>query len=176
MRSRHTLLSTLFAISAVAVIPAVVQAQTPVRFSVVGGLSLPMGDLGNTANLGLNIGLRGEGNASSPGWGLRGDVSYDQYDGRSGNVNTYSYLAFAGNLVHREAASSWYEFGGLGVYNSKVRLTTAVDRSDTNLGMQLGAGFEFTHDKRVFTEFGLTSAFTSGRSSLWFPVRVGIRF
>jgi hypothetical protein len=150
-------------------------AQTPVRFSVVGGLSLPIGDLGNNTDLGLNLALRGEGRPVAPNWGVRGDVTYDHYAGH-GTVDEYSYLAFAANLVHHETRQRMYEFGGLGVYNSKVGFRNALDRSETSLGMQLGAGFELTADRRVFTEFGLTGAFTSGRSSVWFPVRVGLRF
>jgi hypothetical protein len=172
----RTLILSVAAIAATtALTSAKAAAQTPVRFSVVGGLSLPIGDLGNSSDLGLNLGLRGEGNTSAPGWAMRGDVSFDRYDGR-GAVNSYSYLGFAGNLVHREASGKFYEFGGLGVYNSKVAFTDSFDRSDTNLGMQVGAGLDWTSDRRLFTEFGLTSAFTSGRSSLWFPLRVGFRF
>ncbi|MEA3246386.1 MAG: outer membrane beta-barrel protein [Gemmatimonadota bacterium] len=168
-------LATLAVLVASLTIAPAARAQTPVRFSVVGGLSLPIGDLGNGADLGLNLGLRGEGRPLAPNWAFRGDVSYDRYAGH-GAVNQYSYLAFAANLVHHEAARGMYEFGGLGVYNSRVTFSNALDRSDTNLGMQMGLGFELTSDKRVFTEFGLTSAFTSGRSSLWFPLRVGLRF
>jgi len=153
-----------------------VAAQTPVRFSVVGGLSLPVGDLGSNADLGFGLGLRGEGRTISPGWAFRGDLSWDHYDGRGG-VSAYSYLAFAGNLVHHEAGGRLYEFGGLGIYNSRVAFTDALDRSDANLGVQMGLGLDLSSKvPNVFTEFGLTSAFTSGRSSVWFPVRLGVRF
>lgn len=150
-------------------------AQTPVRFSVIGGMSLPIGDLGNSSNLGLNIGVRGEGRAIAPGWSWRGDLGYDRFGGRNA-VDYYSYTTVAANLVHRENGGTWYEFGGLGLYASTVAFTSAVNRSDANLGMQLGGGLDLTSDHKVFLEGGLASAFTSGRSSLWFPVRVGFRF
>ncbi len=156
--------------------PMVVDAQTPMRFSVVGGLSLPVGDLGNNADLGLNLGLRGEGRAIAPGWAFRGDLSWDRYDGHGG-VSAYSYLALAGNLVHHAAGGRLYEFGGLGIYNSRIAFANALDRSDTNLGVQMGLGLDLSSKApNLFTEFGLTSAFTSGRSSVWFPVRLGVRF
>lgn len=159
-----------------ALVPMRTSAQTPVRFSVVGGLSLPVGDLGSNADLGVNLGVRGEGRAISPGWAFRGDLSWDHYDGRGG-VNAYSYLAVAGNLVHHEAGGRLYEFGGLGIYNSRIAFADALDRSDTNLGVQMGLGLDLSSKvPNVFTEFGLTSAFTSGRSSVWFPVRLGVRF
>lgn len=175
MQSRQLLAIVAITTAVATTAPRNAAAQTPVRFSVVGGFSLPIGDLGNSTDMGLNIGLRGEGRSLTPGWALRGDVSYDRYDGRGG-VNAYSYLGLAGNLVHRETGGRIYEFGGLGLYNSRVAFTSALDRSDTNLGVQMGAGFELTRDNRVFTEIGMTSAFTSGRSSLWFPVRIGLRF
>lgn len=159
----------------VAAIASPAQAQTPVRFSVIGGMSLPIGDLGNSSNLGLSIGLRGEGKPMAPGWSWRGDIGYDRFGGRDA-VDHYSYTTVAANLVHHESGGSWYEFGGLGFYASTVAFTSTINRSDTNLGMQLGGGFDLTSDHKVFLEGGLTSAFTSGRSSLWFPVRVGIRF
>lgn len=165
----------VLAIAVAIAVPGRTHAQTPVRFSVVSGLSLPIGDLGNGADLGLNVGLRGEGRPIAPNWAIRGDVSYDRYSGR-GAVSEYSYLAFGANLVHHEPASRVYEYGGLGVYTSRVAFTSTLDRSDTDLGVQMGIGIDLTRDQRVFTEFGLTSAFTSGRSSLWFPVRIGLRF
>jgi hypothetical protein len=155
--------------------PVAGAAQAPVRLSVVGGLSLPVGDLGAGADLGFSLALRAEGAPVSPGWALRGDFSVDRYDGRRG-VDSYSYLALAGNFVHRGRNPGFYQYAGLGVYNSQVAFANATDRSDTDLGVQAGLGTELTRDRRVFGEFGFTGVFTSGRSSLWFPVRVGLRF
>ena len=169
-----------FVVGATAVVcfcmtPVSARAQTPLNFSVGGGLSLPIGDLANSSELGLNFGFRGEGRRMQSGWSVRGDMSYDRYTGR-GPVDAYSYLALAGNLVHRTQASRTYQFGGLGLYNSRVARTNFSDATDTNLGVQMGLGYDLTNDQRVFGEFGLTSAFTSGRSSVWFPVRIGMRF
>lgn len=150
-------------------------AQTPVRFSVVGGISLPTGDLGSNADVGLNLALRGEGRRVAQNWAIRGDLTFDRYDGR-GTVDAYSYLAATANLVHHETSGRMYEFGGLGLYNSRVAFSNSFNRSTTDLGTQMGMGFELTQDRRVFTEVGLTAAFTSGRSSLWIPVRIGMRF
>lgn len=151
-------------------------ASTPVRFALAGGLSLPAGDLGADADLGVALGARAEGRLRDPRWGLRGDLSWDRYDGHSA-VNAFSYVALAGNLVHYGSAGRVYQFGGLGVYNSHLRFVNGADRSNTSLGMQAGVGLALTRGSpRWFTEFGLTSAFTSGRSSVWFPVRAGLWF
>ena len=177
MFTRNSILRTLSVAAAIAILApaASAQQQTPVNFSAVGGLSLPLGDLANSSELGLNLGFRGEGRRMNSGWSLRGDVSYDRYSGR-GAIDNLSYLALAGNLVHRMAGSRAYQFGGLGLYSSRVARTNLSDNTDMNLGVQMGLGADLTRDNRVFGEFGLTSAFTSGRSSVWFPVRVGLRF
>ena len=144
-----------------------------VRFGLAGGLSLPAGDLGNNADGGFALGMRGEGSLRTPRWALRGDLTYDRFGGR-GVVDAYSYTSLAASLVHRDAGDRFYQFGGLGVYNARTAFIDAATRSSTNLGVQAGIGFDFrTTAPRWFIETGFASAFTSGRSSLWFPVRAG---
>jgi hypothetical protein len=151
-------------------------APSSVRFALAGGLSLPAGDLGADADLGVALGARAEGQLRDPRWGLRGDLSWDRYDGHTA-VSSFSYVALTGNLVHHGSSGRVYQFGGLGVYNSHLRFVNGADRSNTNLGMQAGVGLALTRGSPGwFTEFGLTSAFTSGRSSVWFPVRAGFWF
>ncbi len=159
-----------------AFVPRTAHAQTPVVFSGAAALGLPIGDLGNAADVGMSLAIRGEGRLTSPGWSLRGDLSWDRFGGR-GPVNAYSYVGFAGNLVHHEQNSQLYEFGGLGLYGSKTSFVDAADHDDTNLGVQMGLGLNFSPGPHTpFVEFGLTSVFTSGSNSLWFPVRFGVRF
>ena len=62
------------------------------------------------------------------------------------------------------------------MYRSEVETIAGVESKDTNLGAQLGVGMKLSSDGRIFAEAGLTSAFTTGRSSVWFPIRVGFRF
>jgi len=172
----HKIIGAACAALAMAAAPCAAQAPTPVRFSGAAALALPIGDLGDAADVGINLALRGEGRIGSPGWSLRGDLTWDRFGGR-GPVDSYSYLGAAANLVHRSGVDRLYEFGGLGLYGSKTTFTNALDRSDTNLGMQLGLGLDLAPGPRVpFVEFGLTSVFTSGGNSLWFPVRFGVRF
>lgn len=153
-----------------------VPAPAPIRFALAGGLSLPAGDLGADADLGIALGARAENRLPNPRWGMRGDLSWDRYDGHSA-VNSFSYVALAGNLVHHGSSGRVYQFGGLGVYNSHLRYVNGADRSSTNLGVQAGVGVALSRGHpNWFTEFGLTSAFTSGRSSVWFPVRAGFWF
>ncbi|MBI2409361.1 MAG: outer membrane beta-barrel protein [Gemmatimonadetes bacterium] len=149
---------------------------SPIRIGVSGGLSIPAGDLGNATGAGAALALRGEGRLHNPRWALRADLAWDRFDGR-GVVDAYSYASLAASLVHRESGGRVYEFGGMGVYNARTAFVNDVDRSATNLGMHAGAGVEFpTRAPHWFAEAGLTSAFTSGRSSIWLPVRVGFWF
>lgn len=151
-------------------------AQSNVHFGVSGGVALPIGDLGNAANVGFDLGARVTVPLSSPSWGLRGDLNWNRFGGKAG-VNSYSYLSIAGNLVHREPGARLYEFFGPGVYNQKIDFTNGFNTSRTDLGLQGGVGLDLNaSDLKTFVEFGLTSVFSSGSNSVWFPVRFGIRF
>jgi len=64
VRIRHW----LSAIAALLILtPSVVSAQAPMRFSAHTGLGAPIGRLGDNADLGFNLGLRGEV-AVNPKW------------------------------------------------------------------------------------------------------------
>ena len=151
-------------------------AQSNVHFGVSGGVALPIGDLGNAANVGFDLGARVTVPLSSPSWGLRGDVNWNRFGGKAG-VNSYSYVSIAGNLVHREPGARLYEFFGPGAYNQKIEFTNGFNTSRTDLGLQGGVGLDMNaSDLKTFVEFGLTGVFSSGSNSIWFPVRFGIRF
>lgn len=153
--------------------PAPAPGATSLRLGLVGGLSLPGGDLGHAADAGAALGVRAEGPLRPARWSVRGDLAFDRFGGRGG-VDAYSFASLAGSLVHREGVGRFYEYGGLGVYHARTSFVDALTRSDTNLGVQFGIGATFTsRAPRWFAEAGFTSAFTSGRSSIWFPVRVG---
>jgi hypothetical protein len=176
MKRRHAFLSACTLAVAAAFAPSVARAQTPVRFSGAASVAMPVGDLGNSASAGYSLALRGEGRLWSPNWSFRGDLSWDRFSGR-GDVDAYSYLGAAGNLVHRSSASRVYEFGGLGMYGSTTAFTNQSNLTATDLGFQTGVGVNFDSGPHTpFVEFGVTNVFTSGRNSVWFPVRFGIRF
>lgn len=167
---------TACALAVATLAPRGAHAQTPIRFSGAASLGLPIGDLGNSTDLGYSLTLRGEARLWAPEWRFRGDVSWDRFPGR-GVVNAYSYLGFAGNMVHRTVGDRLYEFGGLGLYGGTTSFTNQLNQSETNLGLQMGVGVDLSAGPRTpFVEFGLTNVFTSGSNTLWFPVRFGVRF
>jgi hypothetical protein len=171
---RKVLVAAVAALTVVAA-PRAGHAQTPVQFSGAVGLVLPVGNLGDAVNVGFSLALRGEGKFGSSDWGFRGDLSYDQFGGKA-PINSFSYPSAAGNVLHRSHDSRFYEFGGLGLYDWRVS-APGGSNSELDLGLQLGVGYDITPGPHaMFLEFGLTNAFTSGSSSLWFPLRFGIRF
>jgi len=152
------------------------RTQDDVHFSAIASLGLPFGDLANASDIGVGLAVRAEGRLSSPGWSLRADLSWDRFNGK-GTVDSYSYLGAGAEMVHRDAGSRLYEFAGLGLYNSKVNYNDALSADHTNLGMQGGVGFDLQAGGQTpFVEFGLVSVFNTGGSSVWVPVRIGIRF
>lgn len=175
MTFRHTLITACVVAAAVAA-PRAAHSQTPVRFSGAVSLGLPIGDLGNAADLGYGLTFRGEGKLANPEWGIRGDLSWDRFPGRA-PVDAYSYLSLAGNFIHRMPGESMYEYAGLGIYGNTTSFNGGGNVSDTNLGLQFGVGLDLAKGPNTpFVEFGLTSVFTSGANTLWFPVKFGIRF
>lgn len=175
MKFRNAVITTC-ALTLAALAPRAAHAQTPIRFSGAAALGLPAGDLGNTTDVGYSLSLRGEARLWSPEWKFRGDLSWDRFPGR-GIVNAYSYLGFAGNMLHRSEGDRFYEFGGLGLYGGTTSFNNQLNQSATNIGAQAGIGFDLAPGPHTpFMEFGLTNVFTSGTNTLWFPVRFGVRF
>jgi hypothetical protein len=179
-------LIALGAIAAMFGLAAVGHAQIPIHFSGAAGMSPPIGDLGDASTVGFNLNMRGETGISRT-WGWRGDISWDRFGGR-GDTDNWTYLGFAGNVIHRQAGPL-YEYGGLGVYNQRQALLRPfADIDETNLGVQTGVGYNFPRMGRTntFVEIGLVNVFKPGSSagnaltpsanSVWFPVRFGIRF
>jgi hypothetical protein len=155
--------------------PAASSAQAGI--SITGGLGLPVGDLGNSSSLGYGLGGRWESNKGPSGWAFRGDVNWESFSGKDGTaIDKLAYLSVGANLVHRSNNSPWYQYGGLGWYRSETELNNGADAEDNNLGAQLGFGTKLSADGRIFAEAGLSTAFTTGGNSVWFPIRVGFRF
>jgi hypothetical protein len=169
--------TTACALAVATFAPHAAKAQeTTVRFSGAAALGLPAGDLGNAADVGYSLSLRGETRLWAPEWKFRGDLSWDRFPGR-GIVDAYSYLGLAGNMMHRSQGDRFYEFGGLGLYGGTTAFNNQLNQSETNLGLQMGLGLDLAPGPHTpFMEFGVTNVFTSGSNTLWFPVRFGVRF
>lgn len=175
----HSKLSRYLGAAAVlgALLTPAASARGQAGISVVGGVALPVGDLGNSSKFGYGLGGRWESNKGPSGWAFRGDVNWDTFSGKDGTgIDKLAYLSVGANLVHRSNNSPWYQYGGLGWYRSETELNSGADAEDNNLGAQLGFGTKLSSDGRIFAEAGLSTAFTTGGNSVWFPIRVGFRF
>ena len=139
MRVRNAL-CTACAVGAAWLAPRSSPAQTPVRFSGAAAVALPVGNLGDAADVGTSLALRGEAKLPWQNWSVRGDVTWDRFSGR-GVVDNYSYFGAAANMLHR-STGRLYEFGGAGVYGTRTAFNDQLNRDGSDLGVQTGLGID----------------------------------
>lgn len=149
--------------------------------SVAGAVNLPIGNLGEVSAVGFGVALRSESQLSGGLWGFRADFTFDRFSAK-GAVDNYQYFTVATNLVHHSNAK-FYQYVGLGLYNAKtvgkstgVGPTPASSATEQAFGFQGGVGVSLDLlGPKGFMEVGIVDVLTSGRNSVWFPLRVGIR-
>lgn len=180
----------LVGLAAALAAPALLSAQTaadkPVSFGVSGGLSMPMGDLGDVANSGYTVG----GHvffkpASISAVRFRGDVAYDKWGVKNagGNADLRS-LSVVGNALYdfpSESTIQPYLIGGLGFYSTKaiynLGQTTGSTDSNTDVGLQFGGGLTFKLSGfDTFAEAKYVRVFSDPNSTTWLPITFGVRF
>ena len=144
------------------------------RISAALGISAPVGDLDRRGGTGFGASFRTEYPIGSEDWALRGDFSFDRFAGKAG-VDSYQFFTVATNIVHK-SNPKLYEFGGFGIYTAKTAFGPGDSSAESAFGFQGGVGYNLSRTGlRTFVEFGITDVLTTGRSSVWFPVRFGIR-
>ncbi len=181
----------LVGLAAALAAPALVSAQAaaadkPLSFGVSGGLSMPMGDLGDVANSGFTVGghvfLKP---ASMNALRFRGDVAYDKWGVKdAGGDADLRSLSFVANALYDFPSQSTirpYVIGGLGLYNSKAIInlgqTTGSTPSSTDFGLQVGGGLTFKLSGfDTFAEAKFVNVFSDGSSTTWLPITFGVRF
>lgn len=178
----------LVGIASLAAMPVLAQAQStdsrPISFGVSGGASIPMGDLGDVADVGYNLGAHVLlMPASMTHLSFRGDVSFDRWSYKgtgAGLINAKSrVLGVTANAIFKSAqemAIKPYVIGGGGLYNGKVTSDVLDGKSESKLGLQGGGGLEFKLSGfTTFVEAKYVNVF--GDASLsYLPVTFGIRF
>jgi len=173
-----------------ALMPALAGAQDArsLSFGIMGGLSLPMGDLGNAVESGYNI----TGSVYAPLGGklkLRGDVGYESFAGKGSNSVAgfdFNVLSLTGNVIlplgteRAEGGIRPYLIGGGGLFRGTTKLNIAGisgSESSSDLGINVGGGFEFKLSGfTTFAEARFVNVFGEGDSSNWIPITFGIRF
>jgi opacity protein-like surface antigen len=181
----------LVGVAAALAAPALLSAQSasadkPVSFGVSGGLSMPMGDLGNDANSGYTVaGHVFFKPATINAVRFRGDVAYDKWavkeSGGDANLRSLSFVANALYDFPSQSNIRPYLIGGLGLYNSKAMINlgqvTGSTNGTTDLGLQVGGGLTFKLSGfDTFAEAKFVNVFSSGSSTTWIPITVGVRF
>ena len=130
------------------------QAQTakPFTFGVSAGAAIPMGDMADNANMGVDVTGMTEYRAPALPFTHRGELTYNRFgmkglpDGISGH---HSILGGAVSAIAPFAATPTlkpYVIGGLGVYNVKSTATdgdVSISASKTAMGLNGGLGFQF---------------------------------
>ncbi len=179
-------------VGAFALLPALAGAQDskPISFGVMGGLSLPIGDLADGVESGYNITGSVYMRPGTSNLSFRGDVGFDSFSGKgSSSLGGYDLnaLSLTGNVLFPlgtnagEGSIRPYLIGGGGLYRRTVKGTGVAEGFDSeasnDLGVAAGGGFEFKlAGFSTFAEARFVNVFGDGASARWIPVTFGIRF
>ncbi len=166
-------------------VSAQASAGKSLGFGVSGGLSMPMGDLGDGAESGYtaagHVFLKP---ASMKALGFRADVSFDKWGSKvSDNVKLQS-LGFVANALFDVSTSSMvkpYLLGGVGMFNTKAEYnlgsTTGTSEGNTDMGVQVGGGLRFQLSGfSTFLEAKYVNVFGDPNSMNFLPITFGVRF
>jgi hypothetical protein len=109
------------------------QGTRPFSLGLSGGLSVPTGDAGDGLNAGFNVAGHLGFQASTLPAGLRIDVAYNRWEVDGADANFRSLAGIANGMLFfpRPSGSTVrpYVSGGLGLYNTKARWTSATGPS-----------------------------------------------
>lgn len=179
---RTTLRGLVAATLLLAAVSATAQAQeSPAsRFGLKAGISLPMGDFGDGADMGFHLGGH-FGLPLSGALSLRIDGDYGRYGGADGTgIDNVSMFGGVANLMYRMTTESQlkpYFFGGLGFYNTTMNFDDGTSGDSSDLAFNFGVGYDFTlGNSKLFTELRYLSIQGDGGSLDALPIVIGIRF
>jgi hypothetical protein len=113
-------------------------AQT--SLSVAGGIAAPMGNLGDDADLGYNVGVGLNFGGTRLPIGARIEGALNGFGLKDFDEDVRVLTGTANAIVNfSQNADSPYLIGGLGIYNSKV----GDFDSDNSAGINIGGGLRF---------------------------------
>ncbi len=172
----------ILAVMALTISASSAMAQGSLRYGVSAGVLMPMGDYNTADKMGF------VGGAGATYWlagqpvGIRGDVSYSQssHDGVGGNTKIIGGMASVVYALNPATAPARILLtGGLGFYNVKVDVTGFGSASESKIGFGAGAAVAFklgTGSTRLVVGSRFTSVSTSGSSTTFLPITVGLVF
>jgi hypothetical protein len=177
------MLLAVLAVGILAVVPASTLSAQGVRWGVNAGVLVPMGDYKKIDKAGWVVGGGATYWLTGGTIGVRGDVSYGQTKEKTGvTPHSTKIVGAMASLVYGlgSSAASMRPFvtGGLGLYNVKFDFTTSSP-SETKIAFGIGAGVMFklgTSGMRAVVATRYTSVATSGSSTTFLPISVGLTF
>jgi opacity protein-like surface antigen len=180
MQQRWSMVACAVCALAIAASPAAAQRRVGLGFSA--GLSVPTGNTGDFTSAGYNVGAMIDvpGSPSVP-FGLRFEGKLDSFSGKNRGDPDFRSVSLTGNAVVNLSTASGatpYIIGGVGVYNGRVEFANDEHASDTNMGLNGGAGVRFPLSGfSTFVEFRYHHIFGDGANDASFlPLTFGIVF
>ena len=155
------------------------QMESSSRFGINAGVSAPMGDFGDVADLGFIVGAQftlplGERLK------LRLNADLSRYGLPNGVDGSWMLIGGMANLIipiPSESQLKAYVLGGVGMTNAKVDITGLGDISSSEVAFNGGVGFNFNMGSRTwFTEVKFVSINTDGSAMTYVPVVLGLKF
>jgi len=178
---KRTLVAVL-TLGMLAVGPAATLSAQGIRWGVNAGLLMPLGGYNKTDKPGWIVGGGATYWLTGGSLGVRSDVSYGQtkQDSAGGSTKIVGGMA---SLVYGLGSSSAsmrpFVTGGVGVYNVKIDVTGLGSSSETKVGFGVGGGVMIkagTGGMRIVIATRFTSIGTSGLSTTFLPITVGLTF
>lgn len=154
-------------------------AQSKVSVGVGGGLTVPLGDFGDAAKLGWH-GTAHLGYGLPSGLGFRGEFFYGQ---NKVDANVDAKFKLAGGMgsvtydIKTGSGLKPYILGGVGYFQVKAEGGGgSISESKVAFGGGAGLKFKAGSDANIFVESRYLSVSTSGSSTTFIPLTVGVSF
>ena len=166
------------------------QATQSVSLGVTGGLSVPLGDVANSAESGYSVAAH---IFLKPGSKdrlvFRGDMSYDRWGvkpvaGNNVREASLTSLGFVANAVvssgSAKSSTRPYLLAGLGLFRTNLSVSGSgadVTSESSDMGIQVGGGLAFSLNRlSTFVEAKYVNVFRNPTAWTYLPITFGVRF
>jgi opacity protein-like surface antigen len=158
------------------------QQKSELTYGVSGGLTLPIGSIGDVNGTGINLQGHATYAPSSLAFKLRGDAGFWTLGGKSVNrsgvnfsTKSVRFINVTANAMYefegaKDATTVPYVIGGVGIYNGS-------QGAGTNFGFNAGGGVTFRLSGfDAFAEARFHNILANGGSARVIPLSFGINF
>lgn len=173
----RSLRGLLAATALLAAVTTTAEAQS--RFGVTAGISSPMGDFGDAADLGFTVGAQ-YAMPLKDALGLRFNADWSRFGLPDGVDGSWSLLGAMANVTYdikTESGFAPYVLGGIGFYQYTLDIDGLGSADESDLAWNVGAGYNFKWGERsLFAEIRYLSIQAEGDALNTLPVVIGFRF